>query len=94
MQLNRAGLADKSAWEAKGYALPSFDYETVQKNTKENPFWVHFGVGNIFRAFQCNVVQNLLNAGVLDRGLRDHRENEPSTRRFKHSRYFKSKRNR
>ena len=21
MQLNRAGLADKSAWEAKGYAL-------------------------------------------------------------------------
>ena len=42
MQLNRAGLADKSAWEAKGYALPSFDYETVQKNTKENPFWVHF----------------------------------------------------
>ena len=69
MQLNRAGLADKSAWEAKGYALPSFDYETVQKNTKENPFWVHFGVGNIFRAFQCNVVQNLLNAGVLDRGL-------------------------
>lgn len=69
MQLNRAGLADKSAWEAKGYALPSFDYETVKKNTKENPFWVHFGVGNIFRAFQCNVVQNLLNAGVLDRGL-------------------------
>ena len=59
MQLNRAGLADKSAWEAKGYALPSFDYETVKKNTKENPFWVHFGVGNIFRAFQCNVVQNL-----------------------------------
>ena len=55
MQLNRAGLADKSAWEAKGYALPSFDYETVKKNTKENPFWVHFGVGNIFRAFQCNV---------------------------------------
>ena len=31
MQLNRAGLADKSAWEAKGYALPSFDYETVKK---------------------------------------------------------------
>ena len=52
MQLNRAGLADKSAWEAKGYALPSFDYETVKKNTKENPFWVHFGVGNIFRLFR------------------------------------------
>ena len=35
----------------------------------ENPFWVHFGAGNIFRAFQANVVQNLLNEGVLDRGL-------------------------
>ena len=69
MQLNRAGLADKSAWEAKGYALLSFDFETVKKNFKENPFRGHFGVGNIFRAFQCNVVQNLLNAGVLDRGL-------------------------
>ena len=69
MELNRAGLADKAAWEEKGYALPDFDYETVKKNTIENPFWVHFGVGNIFRAYQCNVAQNLLNAGVLDRGI-------------------------
>ena len=69
MELNRAGLADRAAWEEKGYTLPDFDYETVKKNTIEKPFWVHFGVGNIFRAYQCNVVQNLLNAGVLDRGI-------------------------
>ena len=69
MELNRTGLADKAAWEEKGYTLPDFDYETVKKNTIENPFWVHFGVGNIFRAYQCNVAQNLLNAGVLDRGI-------------------------
>ena len=69
MQLNRAGLTDRKAWEEKGYTLPSFDYETVKKNTMERPFWIHFGVGNIFRAFQCNVVQNLLNEGVLDCGL-------------------------
>ena len=69
MELNRAGLADKAAWEEKGYTLPDCDYETVKKNTIENPFWVHFGVGNIFRAYQCNVAQNLLNAGVLDRGI-------------------------
>lgn len=36
MQLNRAGLADKSAWEAKGYALPSFDYETVKEYKRES----------------------------------------------------------
>ncbi|MDO5423530.1 MAG: mannitol dehydrogenase family protein [Eubacteriales bacterium] len=69
MRLNKQGLADKAAWEAAGYALPQFDREKVTEATKENPFWIHFGAGNIFRAFQANVVQNLLNAGALDRGL-------------------------
>ena len=69
MRLNEQGLADKAQWEAKGYVLPKFDREAVTKATKENPFWIHFGPGNIFRAFQANVVQNLLNAGLLDRGL-------------------------
>ena len=69
MQLSKAGLENKAAWEAAGYALPKYDREAVTKNTKENPFWIHFGAGNIFRAFQANVVQNLLNEGVIDRGL-------------------------
>ncbi|MCI7812805.1 MAG: mannitol dehydrogenase family protein, partial [Robinsoniella sp.] len=69
MKLNAAGLEDTKKWEEAGYALPKFDREKVTKATKENPFWIHFGAGNIFRAFQANVVQNLLNAGVLDRGL-------------------------
>ena len=69
MRLNAQGLADKAQWEAKGYALPKFDREAVTAATKENPFWIHFGPGNIFRAFQANVVQNLLNEGILDRGL-------------------------
>lgn len=69
MQLNKIGLQDRPAWEKAGYKLPEFDREAVRKNTMENPFWIHFGAGNIFRAFQANVVQNLLNEGVLDRGL-------------------------
>lgn len=69
MKLNEQGLADKASWEAAGYALPKFDREKVTAATKENPFWIHFGAGNIFRAFQANVVQNLLNDGALDRGL-------------------------
>ena len=69
MKLNAKGLADKREWEAKGYVLPQFDRDAVTVATKENPFWIHFGPGNIFRAFQANVVQNLLNAGLLDRGL-------------------------
>ncbi len=69
MKLNSQGLSDRGQWEAKGYMLPQFDREAVTTATKENPFWIHFGPGNIFRAFQANVVQNLLNAGLLDRGL-------------------------
>ena len=68
MKLTKEGL--KSAeWKSKGYSLPEFDFDNVQKNTFENPFWIHFGAGNIFRAFQANVVQNLLNEGVIDSGL-------------------------
>ena len=69
MILNEQGLKDKSQWDAKGYKLPDYDRAKVTEATKENPFWIHFGAGNIFRAFQANVVQNLLNSGDLDRGL-------------------------
>lgn len=53
----------------KGYSVPSYDREQIKRNTHESPFWIHFGAGNIFRAFQANVVENLLNDGLLDRGL-------------------------
>ena len=69
LSLSTKGLENKTVWEAAGYALPQYDREVVAANTKENPFWIHFGPGNIFRAFQANVVQNLLNAGLLDKGL-------------------------
>ena len=60
---------DRDAVLAAVYHLPEFDYDTVHKNTVEHPHWIHFGAGNIFRAFQANVAQNLLNSGVLDTGL-------------------------
>ena len=69
MILSKSGLENKAQWEVAGYALPKFDREAVTAATKENPFWIHFGAGNIFRAFQANVMQNLLNDGSFDRGL-------------------------
>lgn len=68
MKLSEAGIKSTD-WKAKGYGVPEYDREAVQKRTMEEPFWIHFGAGNIFRAFQANVVQNLLNEGKLDRGL-------------------------
>ncbi len=69
MKLNHAELKNRAQWEEKGYHLPEYDRKAVAAATKENPFWIHFGAGNIFRAFQANAVQNMLNAGNLDRGL-------------------------
>lgn len=69
MKLDRNGVKNRQQWEKAGYELPEFDRERVTEKTKENPFWIHFGAGNIFRAFQANVVQKLLNRGKLDRGL-------------------------
>ena len=69
MKFHPVELQNREAWEFKGYALPAYDREAVKQATRENPFWIHFGAGNIFRAFQANVVQNLLNCGLLDRGL-------------------------
>ena len=69
MELSNVGLQNRAEWEAKGYNLPQFDREAVTANTKENPFWIHFGAGNIFRAFQANDMQKILNSGKMDRGL-------------------------
>ncbi len=70
MKLTLNGIqAGKDSYEAAGYRLPSFDYEAVKENTYSRPVWIHFGAGNIFRAFQANVVQNLLNEGAMDTGL-------------------------
>ena len=70
MKLTLEGItAERKAYEAAGYSLPAFDQEAVKGNTLERPLWIHFGAGNIFRAYQANIVQNLLNRGSMDTGL-------------------------
>ena len=69
MKLTLEGIQDRKQWEEKGYSLPQYDIAEMRKATKENPFWIHFGAGNLFRAFHANVVQNMLNNKDLDRGL-------------------------
>lgn len=69
MKLTDLNNEISSEWEKKGYELFSYDRETVKKNTKENPVWVHFGAGNIFRAFPAEILQRLLNDGSYDKGV-------------------------
>lgn len=69
LELSEKGLSNREPWKKRGYRLPEFDREQMIRKTKEAPFWIHFGAGNIFRAFQANVIQTLLNKGEIDRGI-------------------------
>lgn len=69
MKLSNQELKNRKIWEEKGFELPGFDREQVKKNTEERPAWVHFGAGNIFRAFPAAVQQQILNSGAADTGI-------------------------
>ncbi len=58
-----------AAWEEKGYQLPKFDLAAVRAKTAQEPTWIHFGAGNIFRAFPAAVLQKALDSGAYDRGV-------------------------
>ena len=64
-----SGQFDAKEWEAKGYQLPKFDRKAVVRKTYEEPTWVHFGGGNIFRAFPAAILNDALNTGRYDRGV-------------------------
>lgn len=69
MKLSNAGLQNKEEWESKGYHLPQYDRQAMIAETKADPTWVHFGAGNIFRAFQANLAQKLLEQGAAKTGI-------------------------
>ena len=64
-----SGSFNATEWEAKGYILPKFDIEAVRRKTHDEPTWVHFGGGNIFRAFPAAIINDALNTGKYDRGV-------------------------
>ena len=69
MKLSINGIKEQEAWKKAGIALPGYDVEAASENAKENPVWVHFGIGNIFRVFIGGIADGLLEEGVLDRGI-------------------------
>lgn len=69
MKLSLSGITNKDEWLAKNYKMPEFDIEKVIENTTCNPKWLHFGAGNIFRAFPAVMQQKLLNEGKANTGI-------------------------
>jgi fructuronate reductase len=60
------GQLNVAEWEQKGYQLPKFDIKAVREKTAKDPTWVHFGGGNIFRAFPAAILNDALNTGKYD----------------------------
>ena len=69
MKLNLEGIQDRKAWEEKGYNLPEFNITEVHESTRKEPTWIHFGAGNLFKAFHTRLTQELLNQGKMDKGI-------------------------
>ncbi len=69
MKLNALSVYSDNSWKEKGFFVPSFDRQKMIEKTTKSPQWVHFGAGNIFRAFQANLSQRMLEQGFNDTGL-------------------------
>ncbi|MDD6051825.1 MAG: mannitol dehydrogenase family protein [Clostridiales bacterium] len=69
MKLSYQGIQDRAAFDAAGIKLPGFDWKTMRDATEQNPVWVHFGAGNIFRGFIAALQQTLLNNGRAASGI-------------------------
>jgi fructuronate reductase len=69
MKLTIQELKNTAVWEKAKIKLPQFDIEKMIAATKAAPAWIHFGAGNIFRAFPAAIQQNLLENGLSDTGI-------------------------
>jgi fructuronate reductase len=67
MRLTEAWVK-REEWN-KDYHIPSYDREAVKDNTAKAPIWLHFGAGNIFRAFIAVMMDKLLERGLSDQGI-------------------------
>ncbi len=69
MILSDEGIRNAGQWEAKGYIIPGYDRNKMREETIAHPEWVHFGAGNIFRAFHAAAAQKLLSTGDMTGGI-------------------------
>ncbi|MCL1992295.1 MAG: mannitol dehydrogenase family protein [Spirochaetes bacterium] len=69
MRLSIEALKERGFWEKAGIALPGFDIQQMRAQSEAAPKWLHFGAGNIFRAFPAAVAQSLLNQGLEKAGI-------------------------
>ena len=62
-------IKEKQEWLNKGYEVFAYDRDKMISETRENPTWIHFGSGNLFRAFEAVFADKLLDKGITDKGI-------------------------
>lgn len=69
MKVTLEGIKDTAAFAQAQVTLPKFDVAQVQAHSRQEPVWLHFGAGNIFRGFVASLQQTLLDAGLQKSGI-------------------------
>ncbi|AYG00689.1 mannitol dehydrogenase family protein [Lactococcus allomyrinae] len=62
-------LEKAEEFKSANIQVPLFDQEKIAERAAENPTWIHFGGGNLFRCFHAVVAQDLLNKGEMNAGV-------------------------
>lgn len=69
MELNDKGLREAKDFTEKGYIIADYNRGEMINRTIDNPEWIHFGSGNIFRAYMCNLSDKMLEQGLTQTGI-------------------------
>lgn len=69
MKVTLEGIKDQAAFAEAQVVLPAYDVANVQAHSRQEPVWLHFGAGNIFRGFVASLQQELLNKGLQKSGI-------------------------
>ncbi|MCL2242837.1 MAG: mannitol dehydrogenase family protein [Treponema sp.] len=69
MRLSDETIKDVIFWDKANISLPGFDRKAMIAATGKTPRWIHFGAGNIFRAFPASLAQSLLEMGIETTGI-------------------------
>lgn len=62
-------LQNKAAFAAAKISVPGYDQQEMITKTLKSPKWIHFGGGNLFRAFHAAIADELLQNGASDTGV-------------------------
>lgn len=69
MKLTDNYLTHSELFAQQAITIPKYDTSLIRQHTLDNPEWVHFGGGNLYRCFHAQVAQELLNSGDMTAGI-------------------------